>query len=99
MTDRIARIDSYFSLPTDLAEGMRAWREFVSGEGYSVELRSPQELVTVSLQDGSADDAQHVIVKSTGDGALFAQVLGNVVYALAAHSDNVQVSRWTADET
>ena len=44
-------IDSYFSLPTDLAGEMRGWPEFVSGEEYSVDLRRPNggESVTVRM--------------------------------------------------
>ena len=43
------RIQSYFSLPTDLAAEMRAWPEFVSGEGYTVNLSD----VMISLQKAS----------------------------------------------
>ena len=43
MKTRAVRIESYFSLPTDLAAEMRCWAEFVSGDGYTVLLRTSTE--------------------------------------------------------
>jgi len=99
MTKRIARIDSYFSLPTDLATALSAFPEFVSGEGYCAELHSPDEEVSVSYHPAHDDDAAHVLVAGTGEGLLFFAVLGCTVHALSAHSDNVSVLRWTHHET
>ena len=40
MPKRAVNIDSYFSLPTDLAAEMRSWEEFVTGSEYNVTLHS-----------------------------------------------------------
>ena len=82
---------SYFSLPTDLASEMRDWAEFVSGKGYSVDLKSRKsgESVTVRLYEGW-DDA-YVMVNSPNAGELFDRVVGRVIYALSAHTDYLQI--------
>jgi hypothetical protein len=36
---RIVRVESYFSIPTDLAAAFRSWPEFLSGRRYDVHLR------------------------------------------------------------
>ena len=51
---RSVHIDSYFSLPTDLAEAFRHWTEFVGGSGYDVDLRSDRESVSVRYQQTDA---------------------------------------------
>ena len=91
---REVRIDSYFSVPTDLAAEMRSWPEFVGGTGYDVELASGQERVKVELVGATADDCQYVRVCGDSHGRLFVLVLGCVAYALASHSDSVQLMRW-----
>ena len=94
----VARVDSYFSLPTDLAAAMRAWPEFVAGEGYQVELQGAGERVFVRFVPAQDDDCQHILVQGEREGRLFQAVLGQVAYALAAHSDNVTVCRWCVHE-
>ena len=49
MPNRAVYVESYFSMPTDLAGEMRDWPEFVSGHGYSVQLKSAGEIVSTSL--------------------------------------------------
>ena len=90
-------IQSYFSLPTDLASEMKDWPEFLSGEQYNVQLESsePPELVDVAYLS-KEEDGPCIRVRSTSaGGALFQRVLGTVVYALAAHSDDLMIYRWT----
>ena len=94
---RISRVDSYFSLPTDLAAELRPWHEFVEGAGYSAELKGSAERVSVCLMPAADEDAEHVLVVGEGCGDLFDRVLGRVVFALSAHSDSVWVSRWSLD--
>ena len=94
---RILRVDSYFSLPTDLAAEFRPWREFVDGAGYAAELKGSEERVSVSLRPATDEDSAHVLVAGEGRGDLFDRVLGRVVFALSAHSDSVWVSRWSFD--
>ena len=94
MTQREVHILSYFSLPTDLVGAMRDWREFKGGEGYAVDLESSEgEIVSVRRESG---DDQYVSVVGTGSGHLFDRVLGRVVHALAADSDNLMIYRWDA---
>jgi hypothetical protein len=88
------RIDSYFSLPTDLAADMMNWPEFVRGKDYSVELESDDETVNVKLMPAEDDDRPYVLVRGEHGGRLFLAALGYVSYALAAHSDDLQVMRW-----
>lgn len=91
---REVHILSYFSLETDLAADMRSWAEFVSGEGYEVSLASRSETVDVSLAD--EEEQKYVIVRGRGAGELFDRVLGRVIHALAAHSDNLRaILVWT----
>ncbi|HEU4511367.1 MAG TPA: hypothetical protein VFR78_24270 [Pyrinomonadaceae bacterium] len=87
------KIVSYFSLPTDLAEEMRGWPEFVAGEGYSVDLKDTASGEEVSVRYGEEDEDGYVMVETSNAGELFDRVLGRVVSALAAHSDNLLVSR------
>jgi hypothetical protein len=94
MSRRVVRIDSYFSLPIDLAEEMRIWPEFVDGKDYSVKLASPTESVTVELKPENDEDACHVLITGVGSGPLFFSVLGCAAHAMAAHSDSVQLHRW-----
>jgi hypothetical protein len=86
-------IISYFSLPTDLAEEMRHWPEFVTGHEYSVELRSSASDEAVSVRFVEDGEEHYVSVSGFGNGSLFDRVLGRVIYALAAHSDYVMVDR------
>ena len=92
---RELRVQSYFSLPTDLAAEMRDWPEFVGGSGYDVELRWPAtgESVTVRYIEGDGDDVSYVAITSEGNGSLFDKVAGRVVYALSADSDHLLVDR------
>ena len=85
-------IRSYFSLPTDLASEMRAWPEFIAGEGYSVDLmdEATGEEITVRYVE-HGEDCQ-VVVSSPAPSQLFDKVVGRVVCAMAAHSDNLMVS-------
>lgn len=94
MPKRAVYIDSYFSVPTDLAAEMRSWEEFVTGREYSVTLHSEHEDVSTSLEED--DGRPFVLVSGTGDGPLFFRVLGLTLYALAGHSDDVwpRVMRW-----
>ena len=95
MTNRDVRIDSYFSLPTDLAGEMGAWPEFVEGKDYDVRLRSPSESVDVSIQED--EGRSFVRLRGAGQGPLFHRVLGTVVHAMSAHSDDVWITRWSDD--
>lgn len=94
MPNRAVYIDSYFSVPTDLAAGMDSWPEFISGDGYAAMLRNEAEEVSTSLE---SDEGQpFVLVKGQGNGSLFFRVLGYTLYALAEISDDVwpRVMRW-----
>ena len=90
---RETHIISYFSLPTDLASEMRGWPEFVSGQDYSVDLKSSDSSETVSVRLVEDSEAHFVSVSGTGPGLLFDRVLGRVVYALAAHTDTLMIDR------
>lgn len=90
MSQREVHLLSYFSLPTDLATEMRGWPEFVSGNGYSVDLSTQLESVAVKLVEG---ESPYISVVGKGSGLLFERVLGVVTYALAGHSDNIVFSR------
>ena len=94
MSDRDVRIDSYFSLPTDLASELRAWPEFVAGEGYTVELQSPSE--RVSVRPEFDEDQMFIRLTGSGTGPLFHRVLGTTVHTLSAHSDSVFITRWSS---
>lgn len=94
---RTVRLDSYFSLETDLASELRSLPEYVSGNGYSANLASGQESVVVALVPESEDDRQFVQVQGVGQGGLFETVLGRVIYAMSAHSDDVWLTRWDGD--
>ena len=97
MTKHEVRIDSYFSLPTDLAAEMRSWPEFVQGDGYAVTLRSCTEEVSTSLENDEGDP--YVFVRGATEGPLFFRVLGATLYALAGNSDSVwpRVTRWDSE--
>ena len=88
-------ITSYFSIETDLANEMRSWPEFKSGEGYAVELATPDstEAVSVALVERTVDESPYVRITASAPGPLFDRVIGRVTYALAAHSDNLMIDR------
>jgi hypothetical protein len=92
MTREVA-IWSYFSKPTDLASEMQHWQEFISGEGYAVDLRDSVtgELVTIRFVEEWEDC--YVIISSPSLNELFDRVVGKVIYALAANSDYLHVKR------
>jgi len=94
MAIRQVRIDSYFSLMTDLATQMMTWREFVRGIGYDVELKADTEYVSIAFRPAQDDDCAHVLVRGEGDGPLFERVLGFAAFAMSAHSDSIWISRW-----
>ncbi len=93
MTNRV-QIVSYFSIPTDLANEMRDWEEFVSGEGYTVDLMNPKtgEIVTVRYIE-KENDFDYVIIKSNSPSELFDKVVGRAIRALIMHSDNLMICR------
>ncbi len=93
MSNRDVRLDSYFSLPTDLAAELGSWPEFVSGQEYEADLRSDDELVLVRLEQD--EGRPFVRVRGSGNGPLFHRVLGTVIHALSAHSDDVWLTRWS----
>ena len=90
---RETHIISYFSRPTDLAGEMRQWPEFVSGQEYSVDLKSADSAETVSVRYLEDGEECYVSVSGDGAGTLFDRVLGRVIYALAGHSDNLMIDR------
>jgi len=92
MSTQEVRILSYFSLPTDLAAASRDWPEFQSGDGYNVDLATATQTVQVRLVEPVNEDP-YVTVIGRGNGRLFEQVLGAVMYALGKHSDNLIVDR------
>jgi hypothetical protein len=93
MPNRDVRIDSYFSLPTDLAAELASWPEFVCGQGYEAELRSDDELVVIRLEQD--EGRPFVRIRGTGNGPLFHRVIGTAIHALSAHSDDVWLTRWS----
>ena len=90
--DREIHILSYFSLPTNLAEGMSGWPEFIDGSEYDVDMRSGDETIAVRFEI-EEEGQNYVSVKGHGNGPLFERVLGFVTYALAAHSDDLMIDR------
>lgn len=92
-------IRTYDSIPTDLAGEMRGWREFVSGQAYTVHLRDDQtgEEVSVCMRD-TPDDCPTVIVEGSSRGPLLDRVLGRAIQALSEHSDNLMVDDMTIAE-
>jgi len=88
------RIYSYFSLPTDIAEAMRDWPEFVSGEEYSVELKdgTTGEQVTIQLMDAEEAETQpYVLIQSNQFGTLYEKAVGRAIIELLPHTDNLMI--------
>lgn len=82
---------SYFSSPTNLAGEVCDWQEFVSGQEYSVDLKSitTGEKVSVRLVEEWEDS--YVLVSSPNSGELFDRVVGRVIFALSENTDYLQV--------
>ena len=72
---------------------MRDWPEFVTGQEYSVDLKCSDSGEGVSVRYVEDGEEHYVSVNGSGAGSLFDRVLGRVIYALAAHSDNLMVDR------
>ena len=93
---REVHIQSYFSLPTDLAGQMMSWPEYEDGSEYDVSLLNAESGERVQVRYVSADDeTDYVSVCSENPGQLFDRVLGVVVYSLSQHSDTLMVHKWT----
>jgi len=88
------RIDSYFSLPTDLSCELSGLPQYSLGAGYSVELKSEVGSVVTELIPARDDDSEYVLVTGQNDESLFHIVLGIVVNTLSKNSDNVFISQW-----
>ena len=88
------RIHSYFSIPTDLAEEMRHWPEFVDGQDYSVDLRDTASGDEVSVRYVEAGEDDYVTVEAAKSSLLFDKVVGRVICALSAHSDDLMVDNY-----
>ncbi|MBI3881807.1 MAG: hypothetical protein HY301_17305 [Verrucomicrobia bacterium] len=88
------RIESYFSQPTDLAGEMREWPEFVTGNGYDVDLRNPDTEETVAVRYVESGERAFIDITATGNGSLFDRVAGRAIYALSGNSDNLTVDRY-----
>jgi hypothetical protein len=86
------RIISYFSLPTDLAKAMRAWPEFIAGEGYDVSLRDAKTKEEVTVRLIADENEPHVIFSSPKAGPLFDRVVGCALVAMSAHSDTLVIN-------
>ena len=97
LSSREIQILSYFSLPTDLAAEMLDWPESISGSEYDADLQSAEESVSVRFKKGNEDEQPYVVVRGQGLSLLFDKVLGRVVYALAAHSDNLMIDNLMID--
>lgn len=91
----VVNILSYFSLATDLAVALSSWPEYRDGHEYDVTLYSIDgaEEVTTRLLHAEENGTPYVRVASSSGGALFERVLGRVVFELAAHSDDLTVTR------
>ena len=85
------RIQSYFSLPTDLAAEMRDWPEFVSGEAYSANLLDVATGEEVSVRYVEEEDDCYVIIRSSSPGPLLDRVAGRAVCSLIDHRDTLVV--------
>ena len=92
MIERL-QIRSYFSIETDLAASMSDWPEFVAGSAYDVDLRDQRNGETVGTRFVIRDEDSFVVISSSVAGPLFDKVVGKVVYALSAHSDNLMINR------
>jgi hypothetical protein len=83
----------YLSAPTDLAGLMSDWPEFVSGEGFTVDLKDAATGAAVTVRLIEKDGLYYVVIDSPASSKLFDQVAGRVVYALTANSDYLHVTR------
>lgn len=86
-------IRSYFSLPTNLAQEMRNWKEFVNEEDYSVDLSSDETGETVTVRYIEKGEDYYVLIVSSIGGKLFERVVGKTVIAMSMNSDNLMVSK------
>ena len=87
------QIRSYFSIETDLALIMSKWPKFLVGEAHDVELRNPKGDEIVTTKFIKNDVEAYVSVCSSSINELFERVVGSVVYAMSAHSDNLMIDR------
>lgn len=74
---------------------MRGWPEFVSGEGYSVNLLSKATGEEVTVRYVEEPDDCYVIIRSPAPGVLFDRVAGRAVRSLIEHSDTLVVKGYT----
>lgn len=86
-----AQVLSYFSRPTDLADGLRAWPAFRGGTGYAVDLCEGADWVRMRKLVDEDEDTTYLVLIGGGDPMFFERVLQAVVHALSHDSDHVGV--------
>lgn len=86
-----AQVLSYFSGPTDLADGLRRWPAFRGGAGYAVDLREGADWVRMRRLVDEEVDTAYLVLIGGGDPVFFDRVLQAVVHALSHDSDYVGV--------
>jgi len=82
-----AEIFSYWTFDTDLAKAMGRWKEFVSGSGYSVDLRAASTGEAVAVRLIEKDGDRWLAISSTSTGELFERALGRVALEMAKNSE------------
>lgn len=91
---REVHIVADFSNPIDLAQQLGRWSEFHSGAGCEVDLYNAYTHEHVRVRHRSREDElSFVSVVSEQPGKLFEAVLGEVIYSLSQHSDDLTVRR------
>jgi hypothetical protein len=87
-------IRTYNSFPTNLADEMHDWPEFVSGLGYIVDLRDAATGAEATVRITEPENHwPTVIVEGTCRGSILDRVLGRVVMALSQHSDDLVIQQ------
>ena len=86
-------VRSYLSFPTDLAGEMREWPEFITGEGYYVDLQDESTGGKITVRYNERQNDARVIITGPASSRLYDQVVGRVVCAMALNSDELMVGR------
>lgn len=89
---------SFYRAPADLFAEMRAWREFLSGDDYSVDLRDTATGETVKVEYFEDWEDDYLTIKSDAPGDFFDCLVGRVVRMMSERNGFLKIRRTPYDD-
>jgi hypothetical protein len=84
-------IRSFFTSESNLADEMRDWKEFISGDGYSIELEDRVTGEKITVREESDWEDRYIVIESLSENELFDRVIGRVICSMSKHSGYLKI--------